>query len=374
MPALPLTRATLKALPGEARRVVVTLFIALATGYAFLRVGMPAPFMMGSLLGVWFIGAAVRPLREQIGVARWFHIPVMLVLGVLIGSNFTIATIGNAAQWSVTMAAMIVATVIATGLGYLHLRASRGYSRQMAFLCTVPGGLTEVVVLARELVREDYAVALFHLIRITLVFLVTPLILAYLLGGGAVAASNATLEGLPGIMETEPLQAVAFVAIAGAGYYAAKLVRLPVPHLLGPALLSSALHISGVVEIPRVQELVVLAQLVIGGAVGSRLAKVRFQGLLGYMRDGLMNTMIVLAVYLFAAFGMAGLLGVDELLMWLAFVPGGVYEITLLALLFGFDLAFVAFHHTTRVLLVYFALAFVAARPERAERQERTPD
>ena len=364
MPTFPAVRASLKTLPGDIRRLAVTLSVALATGYAFLRVGVPAPFMMGSLLGVWLIGGAVRPLRDHLGVARWFHVPVMLVLGVLIGSNFTIATFGNASQWSVTMAAMIVATLLATGLGYWHLKVTRGYSRTMALLCTVPGGLTEVVVLARELVREDYVVALFHLIRITLVFLVTPLILAYLLGGGAVAESNATLEGLPSIMEMEPLAAITFALIAAVGYYAARAIRLPVPHLLGPALLSSALHISGQVDVARVQELVVLAQLVIGGAVGSRLAKVRFQGLLGYMRDGLANTLMILAVYLAAAFGLAGLLGIDTLLMWLAFVPGGVYEVTLLALLFGFDLAFVAFHHTTRVLLVYFGLGFLAARSE----------
>ena len=47
----------------------------------------------------------------------------------------------------------------------------------------------------------------------------------------------------------------------------------------------------------------------------------------------------------------------------LAFIPGGLYEVTLLALIFGFDIAFfVAFHHTVRVMMVFFGLPFIIAK------------
>ena len=48
--------------------------------------------------------------------------------------------------------------------------------------------------------------------------------------------------------------------------------------------------------------------------------------------------------------------------MWLAFVPGGLYEVTLLALIFGFDVAFVAFHNTIRVMMIFVALPMLAFR------------
>jgi len=35
--------------------------------------------------------------------------------------------------------------------------------------------------------------------------------------------------------------------------------------------------------------------------------------------------------------------------------------VTLLALIFGFDVAFVAFHHTIRVMMVFLGLPFVIA-------------
>jgi uncharacterized membrane protein AbrB (regulator of aidB expression) len=43
-------------------------------------------------------------------------------------------------------------------------------------------------------------------------------------------------------------------------------------------------------------------------------------------------------------------------------VPGGLYEVTLLALIFGFDVAFVAFHHTVRVMLIFLSLPVLAMR------------
>lgn len=52
----------------------------------------------------------------------------------------------------------------------------------------------------------------------------------------------------------------------------------------------------------------------------------------------------------------------DLLAMWLAFVPGGLYEVTLLALIFGFDVAFIAFHHTIRVMLIFLSMPLMIAR------------
>ena len=49
-------------------------------------------------------------------------------------------------------------------------------------------------------------------------------------------------------------------------------------------------------------------------------------------------------------------LDVNFLSIWLAFVPGGLYEATILALIFGYDVAFVAFHHLVRVLFIFVSM------------------
>lgn len=110
---------------------------------------------------------------------------------------------------------------------------------------------------------------------------------------------------------------------------------------------------------PRIAEFVILAQVLIGGAVGARLAKVPFAEVFGYVFDAVVSAVILLAVYALATVGLNLLFGLDLIRLWLAFVPGGLYEVTLLALLFGFDVAFVAVHHTIRIVFIILSLPVV---------------
>ena len=45
---------------------------------------------------------------------------------------------------------------------------------------------------------------------------------------------------------------------------------------------------------------------------------------------------------------------------------GGLYEVTLLALIFGFDVAFVAFNHITRVVLIFLSMPMVVGNLKRS--------
>ena len=346
----------------DIRRTMTTFAIALATGGLFLQLGFPAPFLMGSLFGVWIIGANIKQLQPHLGVSRRFHIPVVLGLGVLIGSYFTLDVLTNAASWYDTALVMMGVTVIVTGAGYFFLVKGRGYEPLMAFFCSIPGGQAEALLMAREQVEKDYVVALFHLIRVTAVFFSTPLILAYVQGADAVVQSNATLTAMPSLLDLTPIQGAYFLAIAIIGYAIARVMHWPMPHLFGPVVLSAGAHMLGLVTIPRMFEFVLLAQLVIGGGVGARLACVKFSELRAYLRDGFVMALFILSLYFIAAFGMSAWLEIDLMPLWLAFVPGGLYEVTLLALLFGFDIAFVAFHHTIRIILIFLSLPFVARK------------
>lgn len=343
----------------DIQNIIVTATIAFGTGYAFQFIGLPAPFLLGSLFGVWIIGAAVPPIQTRVGIPRWLHVPVILGLGTLIGANFRPDVLAHIGSAGITVAAMIFATVLATLVGLFYLMRVRKYSFVMALLSCIPGGQAEVIVMSRDLVEKDYVVALFHLVRVALVFCSTPLILALVEGQAAVAASNTALLAMPSIVNLDIQTLLTFLAIAIFSLPLARLLRIPMPHLIGPLLFSSLLHIIGWVELPRISEFVIIAQITIGGSVGGRLARVPFIELSGYLRDAMVNSVIILLTYGGTAYAIAALTGVDFIMMLLAFVPGGLYEVTLLALIFGFDVAFVAFHHTIRVMLVFISLPFI---------------
>ena len=344
----------------DIRKMAVTFFLAAVTGVLFLELDFPAPFLMGSLLGVWFTGGSIPLLRPHLGVARWFHIPVVLGLGVFIGSYFKGDLIGRTITYAPTVIAMVIVTIIVTATSFFFLTSIRKYDRLTAILCAIPGGQAEAVVMARDMVEKDYIVALFHLTRVAFVFITTPLLLAAIEGQEAVAGSNQLLKSIPGVFDLNFEQGIFFVLMAVGGLMLAMLIRLPMPHLLGPVLLSAGCHATGLVDVPQIFEFLMLAQLVIGCGVGARLAQVEFAELLIYMKDAAINTSIIIALYFGAAVVIAILLGVTILEVWLAFVPGGLYEVTLMAVIFGFDIAFIAFHHTIRIIIIFITMPPIA--------------
>ncbi|MDB2390746.1 AbrB family transcriptional regulator [Alphaproteobacteria bacterium] len=347
---------TVSRLSQDIFNIIITFVIALLAGWLFLQIGMPAPYLMGALFGVWVSGVAFPSIRQYLGVARWFHVPVVVGLGVLIGATFRQNTASQATEWWLTVVTMIIVTGFVTLLGYLFLRKQRGYESRLAFLCCIPGGQVEAIMIARETVDKDYVVALFHLVRVVIIFISTPLLLALIEGHEAVDQSNTALDVMPSIFDLDINQISIFIGLGSAGYVTARLCHIPMPHMLGPIGLSSLAHMTGWVELPRVHEFVILAQLVIGGAIGARLAKVPFRELFSYFKDATVNILIILSGYVSAAIAIAYASDASFLSIWLAFVPGGLYEVTLLALVFGFDVAFVAFHHTVRTMMIFMSL------------------
>lgn len=343
----------------DLRCLAITLACAAACGIVARYLGLPAPYMLGSMLGVWCLTALIEPLRPRMRVPRWFHVLVVLGVGVIVGGMFAPETLGQMLDWIFTLATMLVASVVATAAGYLFLTRWRGYEPPLALFCALPGGQAEVIIISREYVDKDYVVALCHLVRVVFIFCAVPLGLALLLGETAVQGSNRVLAQFPGVLDLAPATLAQFVALALVGYVVARWLRTPVPFLLGPMLLSMGLHLADLVAIPRVNEFVFVAQITLGGMVGARLGQVRFGVLAGYLRDALVNVVLVTTVFVGAAWAIAGWIGLDFIDVMLAFVPGGLYEITLLSLIFGFDVAFVAIHHSVRMLSLLFALPFL---------------
>ncbi len=343
----------------DLRKLFATLSIAAVCGLIFKYLNMPAPYMLGSMLGVWCATALIKPLRPSMGVPRWFHIAVVLGVGVVVGAMFGPDTLGKMFDWVYTIGAMLLASIVATGAGYYYLTRWRRYEPSLALFCSLPGGQAEVILLSREFVDKDYVVALCHLVRVVFIFCSVPLGLALIMGESAVQTSNRVLSDLPSLFELPPLTLLQFVLLALVGYALARLLRTPIPFLLGPMVLSMLLHLADLIEIPRINEFIFIAQISVGGMVGARLGKVEFRVLAGYLRDALVNVVLVVSIFVAAAVLTATWVGLNHIDVMLAFVPGGLYEITLLSLIFGFDVAFVAVHHSLRMLSLLFALPWL---------------
>ena len=345
-----------KTLFSDFYKIIFTFLIALICAQIFIKINVPAPYFIGSLLGVWFIGASISRTRPLLVIADWFYLPVIIGISVLIGTNFTPEVVQSLQKWLATVCIMIIATSCVTIIAFQFLTRIKLYEPKQAFLCSIPGGQAEALVIARELVEKDYIVALFHLVRIAIIFITTPLLLMIIQGPEAIQRSNTILEEMPNISALSVNQACLFLGLCISGYWIAKFIKMPMPHLLGPIFLSSILHFLGMLELPRINEFVIMAQITIGASVGARLAQISFSELKNVLLDACVTSGLIIVTYLAIAILITLVWDVEFLSIWLAFVPGGLYEATILALIFGFDVAFVAFHHLVRVLLIFVSM------------------
>ena len=345
-----------KTLFSDLYKILSTLSIAFISAQIFLALNVPAPYFLGSLLGVWVIGACVSHTRRVLVIPGWFYLPVIIGISVLIGTNFTPEILESAQKWLATVSIMIIATICVTIIAFQFLTRVKQYEPKQAFLCSIPGGQAEALVMAREMVERDYVVALFHLVRVAIVFISTPLFLIVIEGQEAVERSNVILQEMPTIFDLSLFQACLFIGLCVSGYWIARLIRMPMPHLLGPIFLSSMLHFTGIIELPRISEFVIIAQLTIGASVGARLAQISLLEIKNVLGDAFITSGLIISTYLVVAILITLISDVAFLSIWLAFVPGGLYEATILAIIFGFEVAFVVFHHLVRVILIFVSM------------------
>ena len=49
----------------DIQNILATVSLAFATGFVFHMFGLPAPFLLGALFGIWITGAAIAPIRKR---------------------------------------------------------------------------------------------------------------------------------------------------------------------------------------------------------------------------------------------------------------------------------------------------------------------
>jgi membrane AbrB-like protein len=131
--------------------------------------------------------------------------------------------------------------------------------------------------------------------------------------------------------------------------------------------LSALAHLTGITSSRPPQELVAVAQIVIGAALGCRFAGVRLKTVSRVLTVSTGASLMMLALTVACSFGINRLTGIPVPGLLLAFSPGGLAEMSLIALALGIDAAFVSTHQLLRILIVIFlAPLFFKLLPGRA--------
>jgi membrane AbrB-like protein len=336
---------------GDAARVVLRFLAALLVGAAggtsFHAVGAPLPWVLGSMAATAVASIAHWPIAAGAATRR----PMAAVIGVLLGSSFHPGLWSLARDWWLPLALLPVFLLTAGLLCVAWFRHVAKFDPATAYFAGMPGGIAEMVLMGGERGADERTIGLIHGARIFLVVFALPFVIRHVRTPAAAVALPVT------VADTWP--SLALLLWGGgsviAGLVIGRALRLPAWHLMGPLAVSAALHASGVTDFRVPAWLLAAAQVGLGATIGCRFAGLELRAFLRILLLAAGSTLILLALTFAFAAGIARATGLDPALLALAYSPGGLAEMSMVALSLSLEPGVVIVHHLARVVLVLVA-------------------
>jgi membrane AbrB-like protein len=280
------------------------------------------------------------------------------VIGVVLGSSFRPDLLAQAREWIVPLLLLPLFLASAAFVCVAYFRRVARFDPVTAYFAGMPGGIAEMVVMGAERGADERTVGLIHGARIFLVVFTLPFLIRLVAAPAAIPAAASVTNG-----------DVANLALLGwsvgcvvAGLTIGRALRLPAWHLVGPLAVSAVVHATGIADFRIPGWALAAAQVGLGATIGCRFVGMTIRALLRTLLLAAGSTVLLLVLTILWAGGIAAATGIDPVLLVLAYSPGGLAEMSMVALSLALEPAFVIVHHLTRVVLVLIGAPF-AFRP-----------
>lgn len=322
--------------------MLLTFAIGIAGALLFNVIDAPVPWLLGSLSATMF--AAIVGVR--LSMPRPVRNFGMMVLGTAVGSGFKPEIFAAATQWLPTLFAMTVVISLVTPVSYLIFRRLAKWTPNTALLAAIPGGFASMLLIAEESGANLRAVSMAHMFRIITVILSMPLILQWVGGSNVDLTAVASYSGKPLQGYGQWLIIAACIVV---GPFVGRWLRLPASVFMGTMIVSGALYLTGTLDGNLPRPVVFAVQIVTGTWLGASFSGENRRELLSVAWVSLLVTFCTLVPVLLAALAFAEYTRFDSMPLLLAFAPGGMPEMSLIALALNLDPTFVIFHHLVRM-------------------------
>ncbi|HYD66558.1 AbrB family transcriptional regulator [Azospirillum sp.] len=329
---------------GRIARTALGLAAGAGGGYAFQVMDLPLAWMLGAMCA----SMALSLPGMKVTIPRRLNNFMLAVIGVLLGSTFTPELFGDALRWLPSIGIMISSQIVMGAILVFICYKLFRYDPPTAYFAPCPGALSQVAVLAPEYGADVRKVALCHGTRVFAIALVIPLLVSWLiLKPEGAAAPIAT--GIAQHLSVNDIVLLTACALVGPSFAIGW--KLPNPSLFGPIILSALLHMTESTRAMPPMELVNAAQVVIGVGIGGKFAGTTRTELRKIMGVAIFISAFMLAWAFGMAFVMAKATGLSVAASLLIMAPGGLAEMSVVALTMSVEPAVVGIHHVIRICI-----------------------
>jgi len=334
------------------------IFVSSIGGLLLSLTGFSMGWVIGTLVTATFL-AYLRPswIKHSLSMKgipkNWLNIG-MYLLGIELGLKINLAVIDTFKEHFLIIVLTLVLSIIFSLLTGYWLWKSTSLSMMTSFISTTPGGLSVMASIADEVGANTAVVSIVQTMRVFLVIFTIPLILSFAVNQNVIAPANLSIAERNG----ELWWTLIILLVGAGGYYLGKLLRIPAPWLVGTmigiAILqtvsATVTHHELVAWWPHI--IFIMAQVIIGASIGSRINKEMFVGLRKIIGISFFATIVLIASMLLCSYIVSRLTGISFITAALAFAPGGIAEMSTASVLYQADSTFVVAVQVLRVIFV----------------------
>ncbi|MBA00089.1 MAG: ammonia monooxygenase [Rhodospirillaceae bacterium] len=327
---------------------IITVFIAILIGtvggFIFAIIKIPLPWMLGAMVFVTIAAVSGVPVLLPFMLRQ----SMVVFIGVLLGSQFTPELFDQISSWLISVIAMLFYGIIVMFLVLSYLKKFGNYEPITAYFSAAPGGLNDMTIIGGEMGGDDRIIALTQASRVLLVVMTIPFL--FRIFGGYEAPSGLLPKGQGFDL---PFREWCIIGICVTlGPFIARKLKLPAAFLLGSLILTAIAHIAGWSNSSPPTGLVAAAQVILGTAIGCRFTGTDYGEITRVIKISVGSAFILMSTAVGAGLLLSEITGLPWYLVTLAYAPGGLAEMSLIAFGIGQDVPFVATHHLCRIGMV----------------------
>ena len=271
------------------------------------------------------------------------------------GSPFTLDTARQIlAQWPAIVSSTVAMVVLSLGIGYITHKRS-GIDLSSCLLGSVPGGLSQMVLLSQENPQANTTIVTFmQSARLLATIFVVPFLALHGLSDTVVVNPQAAA----GSVVTLDVWVITLTAVA-AGTAIAVRFGVPTPWLLGPILTAAVLVCLGMEAVPMPGWIISAAQVSAGIYMGSNIDMTsladNWRSVFFYTLSGVAG---ILCCSFVIGYGLKQICGYSLVTAFLGTAPGGIGEMGLTAMMVQADLSVVIAYQIFRLFFVLLVVPY----------------
>lgn len=330
-------------------RHIFAIFILWGFGALFFFLHIPLPWLVGGVIGSFCLSL----FRLNIILPKVFRPIIMTLIGFSLGSLVTVETLKEVSINIPLFVGLIVFIPLYMAFStYAHHKIMR-ISLTDSFLCSAPGLLSYIIIIAEEKKCNFGLIMLVHGLRLIFLVIIIPLWLM-----GITPTYTAFVSEFSFHINNLVMISILTAFVLVIGIYLSKL-KITAPWLLASVMISAFVSLNFSYKVTPDPIAMTFGQLFLGSLVGGNIKRDSLNQAFSFYIKMIFVFALCLLFVVFSAIILLNFTTVSFATILLAFSPGGLEAMALMAIALNLNPLLVSALHILRMLYLGFLIPFV---------------